>query len=79
MGFPVAAMLALAVALISSASRADGVDAEADCLLKCSGQYNICLASQVSTQAALWCKTRHARGLARKGRTERLSSAHADA
>jgi len=52
MGFPVAAMLALAVALISSASRADGVDAEADCLLKCSGQYNICLASQVSTQAA---------------------------
>jgi len=30
----------------------DGVDAEADCLLKCSGQYNICLASQVSTQAA---------------------------
>ena len=52
MGFPVAAMLVLAVALISSASRADGVDAEADCLLKCSGQSNICLASQVSTQAA---------------------------
>jgi hypothetical protein len=49
MGFLAAAILALAVALIASAS---SIASETDCLLACASQYNACIAAQVTTQGA---------------------------
>jgi hypothetical protein len=52
MGFLAGAILALAVALTASASRAAGIASETDCLLACASQYNACIAAQVTTQGA---------------------------
>jgi hypothetical protein len=52
MGFPAASVLALAVALIAGATRAESINPEADCLLACAGQYSACIAAQTTTQSA---------------------------
>jgi hypothetical protein len=52
MGFPAASVLALAIAAIAGASRAEGVDFEANCLLACASQYKVCITAQTTTQGA---------------------------
>jgi hypothetical protein len=57
MRFSATVILALAIALITGASRAAGTVSEADCFLACGGQYNACIAAQVTTQGA--CVAQH--------------------